>query len=41
MKPRIYLETTLFNYYFLKDPTRQAEIGINTPSEVIDDEEIS
>lgn len=26
MKPKIYLETTLFNYYFLKDITRQTEI---------------
>ena len=26
MKPKIYLETTLFNYYFLEDITRQAEI---------------
>ena len=24
--PKIYLETTLFNYYFLDDPTRRADI---------------
>jgi len=24
--PKIYLETTLFNYYFLNDPTRKADI---------------
>lgn len=25
-KPKIYLETTLFNYYFLKDSSRQVQI---------------
>lgn len=25
-KPKIYLETTLFNYYFLKDPARQIQV---------------
>jgi len=28
LKPKIYLETTLFNYYFLEDITRQAEIDV-------------
>lgn len=27
MKPKIYLETTVFNYYFLKDPRRAREIS--------------
>ena len=25
-QPKIYLETTVFNYYFLRDPTRQVNI---------------
>lgn len=26
LKPRIYLETTIFNYYFLDDPERKEDI---------------
>jgi hypothetical protein len=26
LKPRIYLETTIFNYYFLEDPGRKEDI---------------